>query len=1265
MQLTDLEPIPGNAVYYRRQATKNSLGQSAPVHTSNTKVSSYVSSRLARSTKPVLDPMDRDWDRNRPLQGPGGRLPKHLYYHSDPTDHLAPRITTSRLGRYQNLDTLNKLWNTFHVPEGERIYAYRQIQRNRILAQAYYKRLTLLLSYRHQYDEAMLNRREVLQDLSRFLTKMKGSRIDLTYCITRLRYLTFKISSILNLARVICRKPVSYPDLTLSVTDLANWNLYLKQEAFYTRNTTAIIFTVLKFFGQRTFQEVQNIVNKYFDRCTRGRNYLEKCSVLHGNRDPDISYSCVSRRSHLNISCIAPVHVEQQEQTDQDSSARISEDDVSLYLLLGLDAEAIFDGDNLAVKWNEFLSKRNGAYYWEDDPLEMQRFGKFDWVPLLKPQNIRDMVVLEPMIQEDVTKMLKLLKENSEVPVTIPLRNDVSPFETYFLRPCGKKRVLAKKSRVDKKVCERLAQPKHSVKKRSVSKSTASSKVERRKKPQVVTQNRPASRAAGARTQKIIKPPPPSTMTDTSQNLSEDVSKKSLAVLPAINAPTEALQVNLAGPTVQPRSPLQERTKPDAPSMLQIIETLMSVLPRLESPRNPQLYDRFIYLQKLSSTSDRMKISNSRIKPLDIKGCHPNNSFDGLLSSRPPLSGRHVKSCSTIPTLSQLNVTMIKTPKVGYALPADLESPISSGYPVCADRLWTKLTEVAQQLMGTDGNSRLSEQFNTVGSKNGSSRSILMESVIDLPTSCCSPGRNSDAPKIVNIDMTLGTAEGPVISAPPLEVSRTESPDFGAYNNYSAISMTDRSPAADANCDGPGADLNSNMVASLPNEASTLSPPRDEYIASAAPCLTPVVDLSIPSTPTQEVMVAPVTPSSQLSDSPLLDNPLPHCLTAREVEASSQIFMTATSESTLCGGDDETPLLTHPVHLSQLDATIPTSVDEPQPTPLELYGVPVMNFNKIVYRLNETAVRKQPTLIQYREKFRFLHTEDRSSPDYDFVGGEFVPVSRKLDGDTSENGDLLEYKEHYFDKPFLFKKFRKLEKKRCLLQQGKDAKLHTRPPKPKKMQPIKVKPRIPSAPTKKNLSGIPSAFAAVTNRRQSELAPTEESAIFSTILQTMALRQAEAPPEHSESGNAAQTGDELLTKTSIIQRPDLLLELSASVVSSSFRHLTEVSALSTPFTNASTEILAQELRNRSRLMYEQTANPHKQETSQLDTELDTAKLDALTDRFIGNSLKSSALLLSASSNSSEAMSQSQGMSARPTQESNSLMSTAIFQPAAK
>lgn len=44
-----------------------------------------------------------------------------------------------------------------------------------------------------------------------------------------------------------------------------------------------------------------------------------------------------------------------------------------------------------------------------------------------------------------------------------------------------------------------------------------------------------------------------------------------------------------------------------------------------------------------------------------------------------------------------------------------------------------------------------------------------MESVIDLPTSCCSPGRNSDAPKIVNIDMTLGTAEGPVISALPLK----------------------------------------------------------------------------------------------------------------------------------------------------------------------------------------------------------------------------------------------------------------------------------------------------------------------------------------------------------------------------------------------------------------------------------------------------------------------------------------------------------------
>lgn len=1275
MHIDDLEPIPGNAVYYRRQATRNSLAQSAPVHDSGPKLSPYISSRLARSTKQVLGPVDRD--RDRPLQGPNSRLTKQLYYNSGPTASSAPRITVTRLGRYQNLDILNKLWNTFHVPEGERIYAYRQIQRNRTLAQAYYKRLTLLLSYRHQYDEAMLNRQEVLQDLSRFLTKMKGSRIDLTYCITRLRYLTFKISSILNLARVICRKPVSFPDLTLSVTDLANWNLYLKQEAFYNRNTTAIIFTVLKFFGQRTFQEVQNIVNKYFDRCTRGRNYLEKCSVLHGNRDPDISYSCVSRRSHLNISCIAPVHIEQREEPEQDPSSRISEDDVSLYLLLGLDAEAIFDGDNLAVKWNEFLSKRNGAYYWEDDPLEMQRFGKSDWVPLLKPQNIRDMTVLEPMIQEDVVRMLKLLRENSEVPVTIPLRNDVSPFETYFMRPCGKKRILAKKSKVNKKTCERLAQPKHPPKKRAVSKKGTSVRVEKGKKQQgTAQQNRPTSRAAGARIQKIVKPPPPSTLTDTSHNQSDDTSKRSLAILPAINAPVEALQVSPTGTAAQKHNTAgQARDKSDSPSMLQIIETLMSVLPRLESPRDDRMYDRFIYIQKLGSAQGKVKDANSRMKPLDINGTSNNSSFEGLLSSRPPLSGRHVKSSNAMPTLSQLNLTMIKTPKVGHILPTGMESPVSSGYPICANRLWAELNEIARQFMDADSHSRLSENSNTTGSKNGLGRSTMMESIVDLPTSCFSPKHNLDAPKIIHMDMDMNEVD---INRKSLSTtkSQTASPDFGAYGNYVSVASaaTDYSLIADINYPGsPAAGLNSNIIASLPNDASTLSPPRNEYIASAAPCLTPVKDLSISSAPVQDDIAAPTTSSPRHPDSPVLNEPLPHYATARKVGSTSQIFVSMTSESTLCKGDDGTPITNPNLCLSQLDVTVDTSVDEPQPTPLERYGVPVMNFNKIVYKLDDAAIRRQPDIIQYREKFRFLHTEDRSSPDYDFIGGDFVPVHNKPDCDTSGNADLLEYKDHFFDRPFLSKKFRKIEKKKKLLiQRSSSLEVHNKPPKHRRMPPLRLKPRIPSAPARKGMSGIPLSFsttsgtvkAAEMEERLDEQEHNEE-AIFSTILKEVALHKNDVPSESGKPDESARIGNISLTKTPIIQRPDLLLELSASVVSSSFKHLAEVSSISTPFTNASTEILAQDLRNRNRLMSEQSVNSSKQRGSKLATELEVANLDALTDKLVADSPKSSAAMPSISSNSPTAMSQSQSLSAQLTKENNSLMSTAIFQPDTK
>lgn len=1270
MQINDLEAIPGNAIYYRRQAAKNPLAQSAPVHTSGPKASPYISSRLTRSTKQALDPVDKD--RNRLLQGLGNRLTKQLYYNSTPIASSGPRITVARLERYQNLDILNKLWNTFHISEGERIYAYRQIQRNRTLAQAYYKRLTLLLSYRHQYDEAMLNRQEVLLDLSRFLTKMKGSRIDLTYCITRLRYLTFKISSILNLARVICRKPVSFPDLSLSVTDLANWNLYLKQEAFYNRNTTAIVFTVLKFFGQRTFQEVQHIVNKYFERCINGKNYLEKCSVLHGNRDPDISYSCVSRRSHLNISGIAPIHVEQQEEIEQDLSVRISEDDVSLYLLLGLDAEAIFDGDNLAVKWNEFLSKRNGAYYWEDDPLEMQRFGKSDWVPLLKPQNIRDMVVLEPMIQGDVIRMLKLLRENSEAPVTIPLRNDISPFETYFLRPCGKKRVLAKKNKTNKKTCERLAQPKHPPKKRAVSKKSSSSRLDKGKKQQGMTQqNRPASRATGVRVPKTVKPPPPSTLTDTSHIQSDDVVKKSLTILPAINAPAEALRV------VPTEATIQEHKTSDSPSMLQIIETLMSVLPRLESPRDTQVYDRFIYVQKRG----KMTNTNLNMKQLNMKNAFNNSSFDGLLSSRPPLSARHIKSCNVIPTTSQLNLTMVKTPKVGNILPSGMESPVSSEYPALADRLWAELNEIAQQLMDADSQNRLSDHSNITVSKNGFSRSTMMESIIDLPASCLSPQHNHSVPKVIDSRININACiheVGDGGKSPLPTRSPAESPDFGPFSNCISVASAVVDPTEEVDDTFPNSPVvnpNSNIIASLPNEMSIVSPPRDEYIVSAAPYLTPVRDLSVPSTSVPNDIITHTPSSSQYHESPLLDEPLPHCATARKMGSTSQIFVSMTSESILCERDNELPITNPQLHLSQLDITVNTSLDEPQPTPLEQYGVPIMNFNKIVYKLDEAAIRKQPNLIQYREKFRFLHTEDRSSPDYDFVGGEFLPVTKKLDHDTSENVDLLEYKEHYFDKPFLSKKFRKLERKQKLLNQRNNSSGGlNKPPKPKRMLLLNLKPRIPSAPARKGMSGIPSNFSAATKiTKKTELdektneeehldnrLPTEEN-IFDTIIKEISLRRNDVLLELSDPNETAQLDNIPPTRVSIIQRPDLLLELSTSVVSSSFRHLAEVSALSTPFTNASTEILNQDLHNRNRFMNEQSTNSFRQGSSKLATELEIVNLDALTDKLIINSEKSSALILSTSSSSSTSISQQQNTSDQPTKESNSLMNSAIFQ----
>ncbi|TNJ28587.1 hypothetical protein GMRT_12751 [Giardia muris] len=650
--------------------------------------------------------------------------PVHSNVFHSTTRRTPQRTRIAPYARYQNLDVLTRLWNTLNLPEGERAYAYRQLQRNKTLAQEYHRRLVLLISYKKQYEAALLKRNEIMRDLSRFLGKMRGSRSDLTYCLTRLRYITIKLGSLLNIARVLCQKPISLPSLTLLCPDASNWNTFLKSETFYNRTTTALLFTIFKFFGERTFQEVQNITNKYFDRCTKGKTYLEKCSILQP-RDTDISYSCISKRSRLNLSAITCVPTgrttpneslaEEESYLAPEHGTHISDEDVSLYLLLGLEAEAVFDGDDLALKWNEFLLKRNGMYSWEDDEGEMIHYGKADWVPLLQPTNIRDMVVWEPMIQDDVAKMLNMLHKNHEEPVIIPVRDDVRPFETYFTSTHRGQRLFAHKTRrpgnvtrsrsksstkssqvvkrcpstpgtrkislkASEEVFLRLSQPKHSRSNSTVKGAKPVSRAGTKRAQAPSIRNNPLLRSRSSAPSVLqltatpcstehVQPhtPPPSLHIDNDETPNPS---RAPAILPTISDRFYSTSPMATGPIVDISYFQEADSKDKGLSMLEVVETLMSILPRNPSPdfAMRRRCEDFVEVQQASSDTPMINYSPSAFGP-----------------SREPFS----VSRTPIRELDTARSTMIT--RVQHRIPMH-ESPGQPGDACFAD-LWRQLDD--------------------------------------------------------------------------------------------------------------------------------------------------------------------------------------------------------------------------------------------------------------------------------------------------------------------------------------------------------------------------------------------------------------------------------------------------------------------------------------------------------------------------------------------------------------------------------------------
>lgn len=433
---------------------------------------STVSSTI-RSTPPIrkkVDPNASTLSNDSLLSSPNASSPlfKHL-----PKCALGNSLSTKKLTAElspSEWTCLEAMQTELGLCEAEIIYSKVTIKNNPSLGKAYFRRTKSLTNYNTAYKIAFKERVIVLARIEKTIKELRGSRIALLRSIERLRALTIYMCSLINAARLICGKPVVLPGLNLYSED--NWLCDLRHEVFMSRKTTAILLTVFKFFGRKKYEDVRSVVNAYFASCITdypptlsstnqhlsrsfGMSVGDERLVKNITLDSDVTDGKTKKgnddkslQSTLEVTYISGDSINNvgyfsrmdglsmtdtiyDEETDID---KIITGDVALYLLLGVSAEEIFDGDDLAVMWNKHIDNTINTYQnlsniELDEVPSLQELPIID-IPLLTGLQIIEMVRTETFIVSDYTNLLRDFDNVGLDVVRIPV-DPSDPFETY------------------------------------------------------------------------------------------------------------------------------------------------------------------------------------------------------------------------------------------------------------------------------------------------------------------------------------------------------------------------------------------------------------------------------------------------------------------------------------------------------------------------------------------------------------------------------------------------------------------------------------------------------------------------------------------------------------------------------------------------------------------------------------------------------------------------------------------------------------------
>lgn len=458
----------------RTPPLSRSLTKAVPGSLQNTRTprGSAVSSTI-RNTPPIRKPgLTTSVLSNDSLLSPSGTTSFAVFKHlpkGSINGSLSTRKSTAEL-TLSEWTHLEEMQTDLGLCEAEIAYSKVTIKNNPALGKAYFRRTKNLTEYNSAYRIAYKERAIVLARVQKNIKELRGSRIALLRSLERLRALTIYMCSLINAARLICGKPVVLPGLNLYSEQ--NWLYDLRRELFMSRKTTAILLTVFKLFGRKTYEDVRSVVDAYFTSCitdfpptlslseqelsrTLGMPPNEDASLKStmsassapaingktasddGSSQPTLEAAYIPDDSMNNMGYFSRMDGLSMTDTIYDEDAdldRVTAGDVALYLLLGVSAEEIFDGDDLAVAWNTHIDKIINTYQrlsnveLEEVP-SLQDLPIVD-IPLLTGLQIVEMARTETFIVSDYINLLKDFDNVGLDVVRIPV-DPSDPFETY------------------------------------------------------------------------------------------------------------------------------------------------------------------------------------------------------------------------------------------------------------------------------------------------------------------------------------------------------------------------------------------------------------------------------------------------------------------------------------------------------------------------------------------------------------------------------------------------------------------------------------------------------------------------------------------------------------------------------------------------------------------------------------------------------------------------------------------------------------------